>query len=210
MAQENYVEGCSMQRPPLLEPNRFCFWKARFETYVKSKDIELWQVIQNGDFYFEVEDSKTKLMKETPAKVTAIKEAKDLATLPLDELVKSLALKAKVTREQTSDDSDRQGESDEEVDKEEAEAFNLLARNFCKFFSKDRSKRELATIAGQKATLLVSVESQRRTRLLLEEHEAIVKMVTNIKMMLHVSWRSTLKRCVLNAIYYRMIGFEEY
>ncbi|GKE19755.1 retrovirus-related pol polyprotein from transposon 17.6 [Tanacetum coccineum] len=67
------------------------------------------------------------------AKVTAIEEAKDLATLPLDELiknlkvyemvldndgvgskttkekVKSLALKAKVTREQTSEDSDSQG-----------------------------------------------------------------------------------------------------
>ncbi|GJV11006.1 zf-CCHC domain-containing protein [Tanacetum coccineum] len=66
------------------------------------------------------------------AKVMAIEEAKDLSTLPLDELignlkvyeivldndgvaskttkekVKSLALKAKVTREQTSDDSDSQ------------------------------------------------------------------------------------------------------
>nr|GEY49973.1 hypothetical protein [Tanacetum cinerariifolium] len=42
------------------------------------------------------------------------------------EKVKSLALKAKVTREQTSDDSDIQGESNEE----EAEEFNLLARNF--------------------------------------------------------------------------------
>ncbi|GJZ17705.1 hypothetical protein Tco_0553828 [Tanacetum coccineum] len=49
------------------------------------------------------------------------------------ENVKSLALKAKVTREQTSDDSDSQGESDEEVDEEEAKAFNLLARNFQKF-----------------------------------------------------------------------------
>ncbi|GJW49030.1 zf-CCHC domain-containing protein [Tanacetum coccineum] len=253
MAQENYVEGCSMQRPPLLEPNGLCFWKAHFETYVKSKDIDLWQVIQNGDFYFEVEDEETKLMKETSyellkdiekkqlgkneeakmtiynalpvkstsnckidlltqeyekfsisnkeiidsgftrfnaivtslksldpdyssknhvrkflralpqkwrAKVTTIEEAKDLATLPLDELignlkvyemildndgvdskttkekVKSLALKAKVTREQTSDDSDSQGESDEEVDEEEVEAFNLLARNFQKFFRK--------------------------------------------------------------------------
>ncbi|GJY51988.1 hypothetical protein Tco_0442835 [Tanacetum coccineum] len=100
------------------------------------------------------------------AKVTAIKEAKDLATLPLDELirnlkvyemvldndgvvskttkenVKSLALKAKVAREQTSDDSDSQGESDEKVDGEEAEAFNLLARNFRKFFLKgNRSRR---------------------------------------------------------------------
>ncbi|GKD64550.1 hypothetical protein Tco_1306658 [Tanacetum coccineum] len=230
MAQENYVKGCSMKRPPLLEPNGFFFWKARFEIYVKSKDIDLWQVIQNDDFYFETEDKETKLMKETSyellkdtekkqlgkneeakmniytalpaksmnvslcakplrkfgihsssltkaihksriarlifslknmrnpdyssknhvrkflraltlkwrAKVMAIEEAKDLATLPLDKLignlkvyemvldndgvdfkttkekVKSLALKAKVTREQTSDDSDSQGESDEE------------------------------------------------------------------------------------------------
>ncbi|GKA41737.1 zf-CCHC domain-containing protein [Tanacetum coccineum] len=95
------------------------------------------------------------------AKVTTIKEAKDLATLPLDELirnlkvyemvldndgvaskttkekVKSLALKAKVTREQTSDNSDSQGESDEDIDEEEeAKAFNLLARNFRKFLRK--------------------------------------------------------------------------
>ncbi|GJZ33335.1 hypothetical protein Tco_0578771 [Tanacetum coccineum] len=91
------------------------------------------------------------------AKVTAIEEAKDLATLLLDELignlkvyemvldndgvgskttkekVKSLALKSKVTREQTSDDSYSQRGTDEDIDKEEkAEAFNLLARNFCK------------------------------------------------------------------------------
>ncbi|GJU81172.1 hypothetical protein Tco_1283537 [Tanacetum coccineum] len=34
------------------------------------------------------------------------------------------------------DDSDSQDESDEDVDEEEAEAFNLLARNFRKFFCK--------------------------------------------------------------------------
>ncbi|GJZ14239.1 retrovirus-related pol polyprotein from transposon TNT 1-94 [Tanacetum coccineum] len=94
------------------------------------------------------------------AKVTAIGESKDLATLPLDELignlkvyemvldndgvaskttkekVKSLALKPKITREQTSDDSDCQGESDEDVYEEEAEEFNMMARNFHKFFHK--------------------------------------------------------------------------
>ncbi|GKD66279.1 hypothetical protein Tco_1308387 [Tanacetum coccineum] len=242
MAQENYVEGCSVKRPPLLEPNGFCVWKARFETYVKSKDINLWQVIQNGDFYYEVKHSETKLMKETPyelleddkkkklgkkneAKMTLYnalprkeyervfmcKTAKEvwhtlvithqgisqvknckidlltqeyenfsisneetidngftrfnaivtsLKSLDLDyssknnvyemvldndgvasktinEKVKSLALKAKVTREQTSDDSDSQDGSDEDVDEEEeAEAFNLMARNFRKFFRK--------------------------------------------------------------------------
>ncbi|GKB54925.1 retrovirus-related pol polyprotein from transposon TNT 1-94, partial [Tanacetum coccineum] len=228
--------------------------KARFETYVNSKDIDLWQVIQNGDFYFEVEDKETKLMKETPyellkdnekkqlgkneeakitiynalpckeyerfsisneetidsgftrfnaivtslksldldyssknhvrkylrafplkwrAKVIAIEEAKDLATLSLDELienlkvyemvldndgvvskttkenVKSLAIKAKVTREQTSDDSDSQGESDKEVDEEEAKAFNLLARNFQKVLPQGNKDGESSKPKGE-------------------------------------------------------------
>ncbi|GJX76503.1 hypothetical protein Tco_0323314 [Tanacetum coccineum] len=194
-----------MQRLPLLEADGFFLWKTFFETYNKSKYIDLWQVIQNGDFYFKIEDSKSKMVKETSydllkddqkknlvknneakitlynalprkeyeivfmckttkevghaliithqdpdyssknhmrkflctlplkwrAKVKTIEKAKNLATLPLgellgnlkvskmvmdndgvgsktiDEKVKSLALKAKVTREQTSDDSDK-------------------------------------------------------------------------------------------------------
>nr|GEY68411.1 hypothetical protein [Tanacetum cinerariifolium] len=49
--------------------------------------------------------------------------------------VKSQALKAKVTREQTSNDSDSKGGCDEDVDEEEeVEAFNLMARDFRKFF----------------------------------------------------------------------------
>ncbi|GKA61176.1 retrovirus-related pol polyprotein from transposon TNT 1-94 [Tanacetum coccineum] len=88
-------------------------------------------------------------------RVSAVEEAKDLATLPFDELignlkvyemvfenddvaykttkekVKSLALKAKVTREQTSDDSDNQGGSDEDEDEDEVEEFNLIVSKFC-------------------------------------------------------------------------------
>ncbi|GJS54438.1 retrovirus-related pol polyprotein from transposon TNT 1-94 [Tanacetum coccineum] len=217
IAQENYVEGCSIQRLPLLEPNGFCFWKASFETYVKLKDINLWQVIQNGDFYFDAENKETKLMKETlygllkdtekkqlgkneeakiiiynalPRKeyerVFMCKTAKEVwhtliithqgnsqvnnckidllaqeyekflisneetigSVLDNDgltsktttkEKVKSLALKAKVTRGKTSDDSDSQDGSDDDIDKEEeSKAFNLLARNFRKFFRKGR------------------------------------------------------------------------
>ncbi|GKA41140.1 hypothetical protein Tco_0733733 [Tanacetum coccineum] len=52
------------------------------------------------------------------------------------EKVKSLALKAKVTRDQTGDDRNSQGLNDEEINEEEAEAFNLLASNFRKFFRK--------------------------------------------------------------------------
>nr|GEY66901.1 zf-CCHC domain-containing protein/DUF4219 domain-containing protein/UBN2 domain-containing protein [Tanacetum cinerariifolium] len=40
----------SMQRPPLFEANCFIYWKNRFETYVKSKDIDLWHIVINGDY----------------------------------------------------------------------------------------------------------------------------------------------------------------
>nr|GEU92508.1 serine/threonine protein kinase SRPK1 [Tanacetum cinerariifolium] len=111
------------------------------------------------------------------AKVTAIEETKGLDSLPLDELignlkvykmvldndgvasktterkVKSLALKAKITREQTSDDNDSQGGSDEDVDKEEAEAFNLMAKNFRTFFHKG-NRFELGNRFGNGANRL--------------------------------------------------------
>ncbi|GKA01348.1 hypothetical protein Tco_0674013 [Tanacetum coccineum] len=112
MAQENNREGGSMQRPPLLEPEAFCFWKTRFETYVSSKDLVVG--------------------------VITIKEATDLAKLPIDELisnlkvhemalenddefsknkknkVKSLALKGKITTNEARDDSYYQEDSDVE------------------------------------------------------------------------------------------------
>ncbi|GJR50878.1 hypothetical protein Tco_1401399 [Tanacetum coccineum] len=60
-----------------------------------------------------------------------------VASKTTKEKVKSLDLKAKITREQTSNDSDYRGGSDEDVEEEEeVEAFNLMARNFCKFFRK--------------------------------------------------------------------------
>nr|GEX31161.1 zf-CCHC domain-containing protein/UBN2 domain-containing protein [Tanacetum cinerariifolium] len=130
MAQENYVEGCSMQRQLLLEADVFCFWKSRFETYVKSKDINLWKT----------------------AKVTVIEEAKDLVIHPLVKLIGNLkvyeiviendgvgsrttrekiapiALKAKVTRDQTSNNIICQDESYGH------KKINLMAKNFRKLF----------------------------------------------------------------------------
>ncbi|GJV08391.1 zf-CCHC domain-containing protein [Tanacetum coccineum] len=50
MESEKYLEGKSMQRPPLFESDGFIYWKNRFETYVKSKDLDLWHVITDGDF----------------------------------------------------------------------------------------------------------------------------------------------------------------
>ncbi|GJY85106.1 hypothetical protein Tco_0499132 [Tanacetum coccineum] len=39
-----------MQRPPLFESDEFIYWKNRFEAYVKSKDLDLRNVIIYGDF----------------------------------------------------------------------------------------------------------------------------------------------------------------
>nr|GEW50551.1 zf-CCHC domain-containing protein/DUF4219 domain-containing protein/UBN2 domain-containing protein [Tanacetum cinerariifolium] len=61
MDSDKYLEGQSMQRPPLFESDSFVYWKNRFETYVKSKDLDLWNVITNGDFQPIQQNPKTKL-----------------------------------------------------------------------------------------------------------------------------------------------------
>ncbi|GJZ31490.1 hypothetical protein Tco_0576537 [Tanacetum coccineum] len=66
MDSEKYLEGQSMQRPPLFESDSFIYWKNRFETYVKSKDLDLWHVITNGDFQPIQQNPETKLDKVIP------------------------------------------------------------------------------------------------------------------------------------------------
>ncbi|GJR72683.1 retrovirus-related pol polyprotein from transposon TNT 1-94 [Tanacetum coccineum] len=55
-----------MQRPPLFESDSFVFWKNRFKTYVKSKDLDLWHVITNGDFQPIQQNQETKLDEVIP------------------------------------------------------------------------------------------------------------------------------------------------
>ncbi|GJX41205.1 zf-CCHC domain-containing protein [Tanacetum coccineum] len=66
MDSEKYLEGQSMQRPPLFESDSFIYWKNRFETYVKSKDLDLWHVITNGDFQPIIQNPETKLDEVVP------------------------------------------------------------------------------------------------------------------------------------------------
>ncbi|GJW09443.1 retrovirus-related pol polyprotein from transposon TNT 1-94 [Tanacetum coccineum] len=66
MDSDKYLEGQSMQRPPLFKSDSFIYWKNRFETYVKSKDLDLWHVITNGDFQPIVQNPKTKLDEVIP------------------------------------------------------------------------------------------------------------------------------------------------
>ncbi|GJS05205.1 zf-CCHC domain-containing protein [Tanacetum coccineum] len=49
-----------MQRPPLFEANCFIYWKNRLETYVKSKDIDLWYIIAYGDYKPTLKDKDGK------------------------------------------------------------------------------------------------------------------------------------------------------
>nr|GEV95552.1 zf-CCHC domain-containing protein/DUF4219 domain-containing protein/UBN2 domain-containing protein [Tanacetum cinerariifolium] len=86
MKSEKYLEGQSMQRPPLFESDGFIYWKNKFETYVKSKDLDLWHFITYGDilpiqnnhetkkdeivpFEKQNDDLKKKLSKNNKAKM---------------------------------------------------------------------------------------------------------------------------------------------
>nr|GEW53740.1 coiled-coil domain-containing protein 186-like [Tanacetum cinerariifolium] len=66
MESKKYLEGQSMQRPSLFESDGFIYWKNRFETYVKSKDLDLWHVIIDGDFPPIQNNLKTKKDEAVP------------------------------------------------------------------------------------------------------------------------------------------------
>ncbi|GJS64364.1 hypothetical protein Tco_0678928 [Tanacetum coccineum] len=55
-----------MQRPPLFKSDSFIYWKNIFETYVKSKDLDLWHVITNGNFQPIVQNPETKIDEVIP------------------------------------------------------------------------------------------------------------------------------------------------
>ncbi|GJT48893.1 retrovirus-related pol polyprotein from transposon TNT 1-94 [Tanacetum coccineum] len=55
-----------MQRPPLFKSDSFIYWENRFETYVKSKDLDLWHVITEGDFIPIQNNPETKLDEVVP------------------------------------------------------------------------------------------------------------------------------------------------
>ncbi|GJW44581.1 putative ribonuclease H-like domain-containing protein [Tanacetum coccineum] len=55
-----------MQRPPLFESDSSIYWKNRFKTYVKSKDLDLWHVITKGDFQPIEQNPETKLDEVIP------------------------------------------------------------------------------------------------------------------------------------------------
>ncbi|GJX35434.1 zf-CCHC domain-containing protein [Tanacetum coccineum] len=66
MDSDKYLEGQSMQRPPLFESDHFIYWKNRFKTYVKAKDLDLWHIILNGDFPPLAKNKVTQILEVVP------------------------------------------------------------------------------------------------------------------------------------------------
>ncbi|GKA34200.1 zf-CCHC domain-containing protein [Tanacetum coccineum] len=61
-----FGKGQSIQRPPLFKSDSFIYWKNRFETHIKSKDLDLWHVITNGDFQPIIQNPETKIDEVVP------------------------------------------------------------------------------------------------------------------------------------------------
>ncbi|GJV90375.1 zf-CCHC domain-containing protein [Tanacetum coccineum] len=61
-----YLEGQSMQRPPLFESDHYIYCKNRFETYVEAKDLNLWHIILNGDFPPLSKNEVTQILEVVP------------------------------------------------------------------------------------------------------------------------------------------------
>ncbi|GJZ08772.1 hypothetical protein Tco_0543055 [Tanacetum coccineum] len=150
MDSDKYLEGQSMQRPPLFESDSFIYWKNIFETYVKSKDLDLWHVITNGDFQPIQQNSNNQLVSlkaldegyssknyvrkflralhpKWRAKVMAIEESKDLTSLSLDELIRNLKVHEMIIKKDFEICS-TSGSEDEEC--------AMAERDFKKFFKR--------------------------------------------------------------------------
>nr|GEV20090.1 DUF4219 domain-containing protein/UBN2 domain-containing protein [Tanacetum cinerariifolium]GEX94670.1 DUF4219 domain-containing protein/UBN2 domain-containing protein [Tanacetum cinerariifolium] len=66
MDSDKYLEGRSMQRPPLFKSDHFIYWKNKFETYVKVKYLDLWHIILNGDFPPVARNDVTQILEVVP------------------------------------------------------------------------------------------------------------------------------------------------
>ncbi|GJQ99165.1 hypothetical protein Tco_0522150 [Tanacetum coccineum] len=162
MESEKYLEGQSMQRPPVFESDGFIYWKNRFETYVKSKNLDLGHVIIYGDFPPIQNNLETKRdeiipfdkqsddLKKKLAKNNEAKMSKDLTSLSLDELIGNLKVydviikkdsemvKGKRDQSRSLALKAKKKSSDEEssTSNSEDEEYVMAMRDFKKFFKR--------------------------------------------------------------------------
>ncbi|GJY26622.1 hypothetical protein Tco_0401348 [Tanacetum coccineum] len=136
-----------MQRPPLFESDSLIYWKNRFETYVKSKDLDLWHVITNSDLQPIQQNPETKLDEVIPFEKQSddlknswqLVRDKDLTSLSLDELIGNLKVKAKVEMAIFALKAKKES-SDEECSTSgsEYEEYAMAVRDFKKFLQEKR------------------------------------------------------------------------
>ncbi|GKB55959.1 hypothetical protein Tco_0912145 [Tanacetum coccineum] len=131
-----------MQRSPLFESDGFIYWKNRFETYVKSKDLDLWHVIIYCDF------PPTRNYPETNKdEFVPFEESKNLTTLSLDELIRNLKVYEEVIKKDSETVKNKREQSrsfalkarKESSDKDSSTSdseYAMAVRNFKKFFKR--------------------------------------------------------------------------
>ncbi|GJW53937.1 hypothetical protein Tco_0098022 [Tanacetum coccineum] len=167
MDLENYKEGHSMQRPPLFEVICFIYLKNRFETYVKSKDIDLWHLIVNGDYkpmttnlvtgkdeaipYDKLKDeNKNMLSKNDKAKMILYNALpkKEYERIFMCKTDKDIWNSLVITYQAKKVSSDQEASSLDSNDEEYA----IAVRDFKKFFRR-RGKICPSTVGRQKGIL---------------------------------------------------------
>ncbi|GJT31677.1 hypothetical protein Tco_0922096 [Tanacetum coccineum] len=117
---------------------------------------------------------------------------KFLCAFQLKWRAKSLALKAKGTREQTSDDSDSQRGSDEKVYEEEIEAFNLIAKNFSKDDALKKFKILYKKLKNLHEYSIVSIETNQGYSQTSKAYIVLNKETMRIKESLNVNFDESL------------------
>ncbi|GJZ65511.1 zf-CCHC domain-containing protein [Tanacetum coccineum] len=113
MESEKYLEGQSMQRPPLFESDGFIYWINRFETYVKSKNQDLWHITTYGDF---------------PPVQNNLETKKD-EIVPFDKQNDDLEKKLAKNNEAKCDEDSSTSDSEDEE-------YAIAVRDFKKFFKR--------------------------------------------------------------------------
>ena len=47
-SNNNIIKGQSINRPPFFDGNNYSYWKCRLIIYLKSINIDIWDIVING------------------------------------------------------------------------------------------------------------------------------------------------------------------
>jgi hypothetical protein len=66
VAMSYIPEGLSCTRPPLFNGKNYYFWKGKMELFLKSQDINMWNVVTEGNFVPQTTDAVTAIVSIKP------------------------------------------------------------------------------------------------------------------------------------------------